>query len=129
MPWATCLYPDNDANSAADSDTDSDADPDSGSDSDSYTYGFAYSDGSPNIYSHEHADAETDSNAERRIQRRHLESVANPLLSDGRGERHDGNRSWLIPPRRHLPERFYPQRYRHPSPDGSGCPLLRCGKH
>ena len=95
----------------------------------------ARSDGNANVCSYGHSGpgsySDADCNADkcgRCIQRRHLEQVSYPLLSDERGERCDGNRSRLVQPERKLPERLYPQRYRHPGPDGQGCQLLGCGE-
>jgi len=95
LPYRTTYrYPDNGANRASDGNTDSYAD--SSADGCANRHPNAYSDGNRNIYSHDHANAGAHFNAHgdadkcgRRIQRGHLEYVAYPLLSDGRGERYE----------------------------------------
>jgi hypothetical protein len=81
---ATYRYSDNSAGN-----TDSDAHTDSSADACANPHADAHSRGNPDIHSVEHSDAGAYSDAERRIQRRHPEYVADPLLSDGRSERHD----------------------------------------
>jgi len=70
-------------------DSDSDAHTDTSADACAKPHADAHSGGNPNIHSVEHSDAGAYSDAERRIQRRHLEYVAYPLLSDGRSGRYD----------------------------------------
>jgi len=118
MPYgATYGYPDDGANSAADRNTDphanTSADSDTSADGNTSAdvcgnrHSNTHSGGDPNAdsddhpgCSHDDSDAGSDTNVYsyaysdadqcgRRIQRRDFGEVAHPLLSDGRGERHE----------------------------------------